>query len=397
MSTTAQAPVAAGDDVVDVEERTGPRKRVIALGVGVVALILALVFGLPWLAYARSHESTDDARIDASSVLVNSKIAERVSSIAVDTDQRVKKGQLLIVLDSSDEQAKMAQARANYDMAIANQRTLSMQGQGGVAAASADIGGSQAGVDVASAQLAATQAQVPAAQQAYRKAQADLARTQSLVATGDVPRAQLDAMKAQAAAAAAQLRAARYQVGVASANVAASQQRVGASQGGLTTAQGRLAQSTDPSQVEGAKAQLDLVKQTLGYTKIYSPIDGYVGEKSVEVGQTVSPGVPLLTIIPDDVFITANFKETQVGVMKPGQEVDISVDAYKGVKFTGTVASINPASQGTYALVPPQNSTGNFVKVTQRIPVKIVFDKSYDASKYPMRPGMSVEASVKVR
>src|SRR5665213_1151610 len=202
MSTTAEVPATSGDVA---EERTGPRKRVIAMIVGGIALVALLWFGIPWLAYARSHQSTDDARVDASSVLVNSKISERVSSIAVDTNQAVKKGQLLIVLDDSDEQAKMAQARANYDMAIADQRTLSLQGQGGVSSASADTGGSQAGVDVASAQLAATQAQVPAAQQAYQKAEADLARTQSLVGTGDVPRAQLDAMKAQAAAAAAQL------------------------------------------------------------------------------------------------------------------------------------------------------------------------------------------------
>ena len=392
---TAEVTAPAGGDV-EVAEKTGPRKRVIGAIVGAIALIAILWVGIPWLIYARAHESTDDARVDASSVLVNSKIAERVSSIAVDTNAAVKKGQLLIVLDDSDERAKMAQARANYDMALANQRTLSLQGQGGLAAASADVGGSQAGVGVAQAQLAATQAQVPAAEQAYQKAQADLARTRSLVATGDVPRAQLDAVRAQAAAAAAQLRAAQYQVGVASANVSASQARVGAAAGGVTTAQGRLAQSNDPSQVEGAKAQLDLVKQNLGYTKIYAPIDGYVGEKNVEIGQTVNPGVPLLTIIPNAVFVTANFKETQIGVMKPGQQVDITVDAYKGVKFTGTVASINPASQGTYALVPAQNSTGNFVKVTQRIPVKIVFDSSYDAAKYPMRPGMSVEASVKV-
>jgi membrane fusion protein (multidrug efflux system) len=393
MSTTAQVPATAGDVA---EERTGPRKRVIAMIVGGIALIALLWFGIPWLAYARSHQSTDDARVDASSVLVNSKINERVNAIEVDTDQAVKKGQLLIVLDDTDERAKLAQAQANFDMTIANQRTLSLQGQGGVGSASADIGGSQAGVEVAQAQLAATQSAVPAAQQNYQRAEADLARTQSLVSTGDVPRANLDAARANAAAAASQLQAAEAQVGVANANITASQSKIGEAQGGLTTAQGRLAQSSDPSQVEGAKAQLDLVKQNLGYTKIYSPIDGYVGEKSVEVGQTVSPGVPLLTIIPNDIFVTANFKETQIGVMKPGQEVDISVDAYKGVKFTGTVDSINPASQSTYALVPAQNSTGNFVKVTQRIPVKIVFDSSYDAAKYPMRPGMSVEASVKV-
>jgi len=104
----------------------------------------------------------------------------------------------------------------------------------------------------------------------------------------------------------------------------------------------------------------------------------------------------LLTVIPNNVFVTANFKETQLGDVRPGEEVDLSVDAYKGVTFTGRVDSINPASQNTYALVPAQNATGNFVKVTQRIPVKIVFD-NYDAARYPMRPGMSVEASVKVR
>lgn len=381
----------------EVEERTGPRKRVIFGVIGAIVLVIALWFGIPWLAYARTHESTDDARVDATEVIVNSKIAERVSAIDVSTDQAVKKGQLLIVLDDSDERAKLAQAQANYDLAVADQRALSLQGRGGVSAAAAQVGGSQASVEVARAQLAAAQAQVPAAEQAYQKAEADLARTQSLVSTGDVPRANLDAVKAQASAAAAQLRAARDQVGVAASGVDAAQQSVGASQGGLTTAQGKLAQSVDPSQVEGAKAQLDLAKQMMGYTKIYSPIDGYVGEKTVEVGQTVSPGVALLTLIPNDSYVTANFKETQVGAMKPGQEVDISVDAYHGVTFTGTVASINPASQGTYALIPAQNATGNFVKVTQRIPVKIVFDKSYDAKKYPMRPGMSVEASVKVR
>ena len=132
-------------------------------------------------------------------------------------------------------------------------------------------------------------------------------------------------------------------------------------------------------------------------TKIYSPIDGYVGEKSVEIGQSVSPSMTLLTIIPNRVFITANYKETQVGAMRPGQPVDIKVDAYKGIVFHGTVDSINPASQNTYALVPAQNSTGNFVKVTQRIPVKIAFDAGTDLRKYPMRPGMSVETSVQVK
>ena len=395
MDSRENPPAAVAE--TDDETRTSPRKRVIFGVLGGIALIFVIIFGVKYYLYARVHESTDDARVDASQVEINSKISERVNQILIDTNDPVKKGQLLIVLDTSDERARLAQAQANFDLALANQHTLSLQGQGGVAAASADVGGSEAGTDVAGAQVLAAESQVPAAQQNYQKTMADLARTQSLVSTGDVPRQNLDAARAAAAAAAAQLRGARAQVSVAQANQNAASSNVSAAEGGLLTAQGKLAQSNDPSQVESQKAALDLARQSLAYTRIVSPINGYIGEKSVEVGQTVSPGMALMTVIPDDVFVTANFKETQLGSMRPGQPVDIGVDAYKGVTFHGHVISINPASQNTYALVPAQNATGNFVKVTQRIPVKIGFDSDYDKTKYPMRPGMSVEASVKVR
>ncbi|HEY5257711.1 MAG TPA: HlyD family secretion protein [Candidatus Baltobacteraceae bacterium] len=388
---------AAGEVPVDVEEeRTGPRKRVIFGVLGVIAAIVIIFYGGKWFLYARVHQSTDDARIDASVVQINSKITERVDSILVDTDDAVKKGQVLVILDNADETAKVAQAKANYDLALANQRTLSEQGRGGVAQAQAAVSGSQAAANAVSGQVATALETVPSARAAYAKAQADLARTQSLVSTGDIPRAQLDAARATAAAAYAQLQTAQTQVGSSGSNLNAAQEQVGAQQGALEAAQGKLAQATDPSQVEAAKASYDQALQTLGYTKIVSPIDGSIGEKSVDIGQTVGTGMTLLTVIPDKIFVTANFKETQLGDMRPGQEVDLSVDAYKGVKFTGHVDSINPASQNTYALVPAQNATGNFVKVTQRVPVKIVFD-NYDAKHYPMRPGMSVEASVKVR
>jgi membrane fusion protein (multidrug efflux system) len=389
--------------------RTGPRKRVIFGVLGAIAAVLLLIWGVNWYLYARVHESTDDARVDASTVEVNSKIGERVNSISVQTNAPVKKGQLLLVLDDTDERARVAQAQANFDLAVANQRTQGVQGQGGVSqaesnviAAQTQVPLSQAGVEAAAAQLRAAQAQIPAAQQAYERAAADFNRTQSLVSTGDLPRQQLDAARATEAAAAAGLRGAQDNAGVASANLSASQQRVagsqagiGAAQGGLLTAQGKLSQSSDPSQVEAARAALDLAKLTLSYTKIYASIDGYVGEKSVEVGLTVGPGMTLLTLIPNNVFITANYKETQVGDMKPNQPVDIKVDAYKGVTFHGHVVSINPASQNTYALIPSQNATGNFVKVTQRIPVKIAIDDA--RADMPLRPGMSVETSVKVR
>ncbi|MBV8149031.1 MAG: HlyD family secretion protein [Candidatus Eremiobacteraeota bacterium] len=391
------------------EQRARPRKRVFLIAGGVVVLILVIVFGIPWLLYALAHQSTDDARVDADVIAVTSKIPERVDRILVDTNQPVRRGQLLIVLDNKDELAKVQQAQAQYDLALANQRTLTQQNRGGVTQASGNVANeqaqvpvAQAGVDQAQAQLQVAASQVPAAQQAFDRAQADYRRTVSLVSTGDEPSQQLDAMRATQAQAAAQLRSSEDQVTAAQASVSAAQERVFASaagvsaaQGGLVTAQGKLAQSADPSQVEAAKAQLDLAKQNLAYTRIYSATNGYVGEKSVEIGQTVNAGTTLITVIPQTVYITANYKETQMGNMRVGQPVDIHVDAYKGVTFHGHVVSVNPASQNTYALVPAQNATGNFVKVTQRIPVRISIDDQ--RADMPLRPGMSVETSVKVK
>jgi membrane fusion protein, multidrug efflux system len=391
------------------EARSRPRKRVFFVIGAAVVIAVALIWGVPWLTYLLSHEGTDDAHVAADEVAITSKIPERINQILVDTNQPVRRGQLLIVLDNKDELAKLRQAQAQYDLAVANQRATTEQGQGGVSQASGQIANAQAEVPVAqdavsqaNAQLHAAQAQVPAAQQAYDKAQADFRRVNSLVATGDVASQQLDAVRAASAGAAAQLRGSLDQVSVAEANVAAAQGRVTATDaavtaasGGMTTAQGKLAQADDPSQVEAAAAQLYLAKQNLKYTRIYAPIDGYVGEKSAEVGQTIGAGITLMTLVPHRVYITANYKETQMGKMRVGQAADVHVDAYKGVTFHGHVASINPASENTYALVPAQNASGNFVKVTQRIPVRIEVDDQ--RSDLPLRPGMSVETYVKVK
>ncbi|HEY8314737.1 MAG TPA: HlyD family secretion protein [Candidatus Baltobacteraceae bacterium] len=391
-------------------KRSSPVKRTIGTIVAAIAIVALLIFGIKYFTYARAHQSTDDARVDANTVDVTSKIGERVDKILVDTNQHVRKGQLLLALDSVDEQAKVRQAQANLQVALETQQAGVQQGSGGIAQARAEISNaqaqiplSQAGVDASVAQVRAAQAQLPAAQAALSRAQADLRRTQSLVSTGDLPAQQLDAARSAEAAAASQYRAALDNINVAQANLNASQQKVsasvagvGAAQGGLQTAQGKLTQAQGPAQIAAQRAALDIAKQNLKYTKIYAPIDGSIGQKNVEVGQTVQPGMSLLTEIPNAVFVIANFKETQVGDMRPGQTVDVKVDAYKGQTFQGVVQSINPASQGTYALVPAQNSTGNFVKVTQRIPVKIEF-KNVDFTRYPMRPGMSVEAAVKVR
>ena len=415
---TARTPQANGAGTAAVEEpddtdldggRKRPSRRIILIVVAAIVIVAAIVWGIPWLTYMLSHEGTDDAHVSADVVAVTSKIPERINRILVDTNQQVHKGQLLLVLDNKDELARLRQAQAQYDLAVANQRATTTQGQGGVAQAGGAVAGSRAQVPMAqdavaqaNAQLLSAQAQVPAAQSAYDKAQSDYRRVSSLVNTGDVAPQQLDAVRAQSAGAAAQLHAAENQVSVAEANVAAAGSRVTATSaavneasGALTTAQGKLAQASDPSQVEAAAAQLYLAKQALSYTRISASTDGYIGQKNVELGQTVGAGLTLMTIVPHKIYIIANYKETQMGKMRVGQPVEIKVDAYKGVTFKGHVASINPASENTYALVPAQNASGNFVKVTQRIPVRIEVDEQ--RSDYPLRVGMSVETYVNVK
>jgi membrane fusion protein (multidrug efflux system) len=244
------------------------------------------------------------------------------------------------------------------------------------------------------------------------------------VKTGDASQQQLDAERAGQAQAQAQYRAALDQVTSAQTSVAQAQARltsaiaaataaeagIGAQEGQLETAQGHLSESAAPSrvpavaaqaaaaeaQVASVRAQAQTARDQLNYTVIRSPIEGFVGAKDVEVGATVSPGQSLLELVPrSNLYITANFKETQLTNMKVGQDVDISVDAYKGTDFHGRVESIGPASQNTFSLIPAQNATGNFVKVTQRLPVRIsVVDPPADK---PLRVGMSVETSVKVK
>lgn len=398
--------------------------RTLFIVVGAVVVILVLIWGARWLSYALAHQTTDDAKVDADTVVVTSKIQERVDRILTDTNQTVHRGQLLIALDDRDEATKVAQAQAalnaqvatqqaaqqNVDLTRAQQSAQNSQNSGGIAAAQAQIASADSSYADAVQQLAAAQAQVSGAHEALLKANADLGRTQALVASGDEPRANLDAAKAAAADAQSQYQATVDRVNAARAAAQAAKAIISANQGQLQTAQGKLAESQTPykvstqvaqaesagAQVASARAQLRAAQDQLSYTKIYSPIDGFVAEKDVEVGQTVSPGTTLLNLVPSNkIYITANYKETQVGEMKPGQKVDISVDAYKGTAFHGHVEAVGPASQNQFALVPAQNATGNFVKVTQRIPVRIIVDDP-PADK-PLRPGMSVETSVAIK
>lgn len=437
-----------------VEEPRGARRRppLAVIVLAAIAVVAGLVWGVRFIAYATTHQSTDDARIDGDTVTITSKISERVARILVDTNQTVRKGDVLIRLDDADERTKYQQAEAvveaqramaraaqeNVALAEQQQTAQATQGTGGVDSARAQIqnaranyeasneqvGVARAGVDQALAQLRVAQAQVPSAREQLNRANADLARIAALVRSGDFSQQQLDAQRAAQAQAQAQYQAsndsvtaaqtavtqaqARLTAAIATAN--AAQAGIGAQRGQLVTAQGRLSESTAPSRIPATQAQADatqaqvaslaaqanIARDQLGYTVIRSPIDGIVGAKNVEVGATVSPGQALMQIVPSSgQYVTANFKETQLGNMRVGQPVDIDIDAYKGTPFAGRVDSIGPASQNTFSLIPAQNATGNFVKVTQRVPVRITFVNP-PADK-PLRVGMSVEASVRVK
>jgi membrane fusion protein, multidrug efflux system len=461
MDSTKTAPAVAGGNgpsapgaaPADAQAKAAPNPAVrtgILIAI-VVLVILALFYGIRFLIYALAHQTTDDAKIDADQVQITSKISERVDRVVVDTNQYVHRGQLLVLLDDRDEttrynnaaaalaadQGQSRAAQATVGLTHDQQVAQNQQNTGAIAQARAGVGSASAEAEAAQAQseedaasaaalaadVRAAQAGVPGALQNLRKAQADLSRTESLVSTGDFSQQQLDAARAQERAAQSSYDQARQAVDAASANFQSAQQKyasqvastngaqstIAANQGALVTAEGRLAESSAPervavqrgnadaalAQVATARAQAKIAADNLSYTKIHSPIDGYVGQKSVDIGQTVSPGTVLLTIVPLNVYITANFKETQMGNIRRGQHVDVNIDAYKGVKFDGVVETISPASQNSFSLIPAQNASGNFVKVTQRVPVRIQFVNP--DPKYPLRVGMSVETSVKVK
>jgi membrane fusion protein (multidrug efflux system) len=440
-------------ETVETEVKAKRRRPpVLVIVIGAIVLIAALIWGVRYLAYASAHQTTDDARVDADTVAVTSKIQERVAQVLVDTNQPVRKGQVLVRLDDTDEHAALQQAQAGLTAQRANARAAqenvaltraqvaaqATQGAGGVTAARSSIQNASAqaqsaqqqadaarsAIAQAQAQVRVAQSQVPAARAGLQRANADLARYTALVRSGDIASQQLDAQRAAQAQAQSQYQAAldnvtaaqtgvaqaqsRYTAAIAAANAASA--GIGAQQGQLQTAQGRLTESDNPYRVSATQAQADAAyaqagslqaqvqtaQDRLSYTQIRSPIDGIVGAKNIEVGATVAPGQSLMTIVPNSgLYITANYKETQLGSVKVDQPVDVDVDAYKGVTFQGHVCAIAPASQNTFSLVPAQNATGNFVKVTQRIPVRICVDNP--PTDKPLRVGMSVVTSIKVK
>jgi membrane fusion protein (multidrug efflux system) len=387
-----------------------------------VVVILFIIGGV-WLWATSGRESTDDAQVDAHVTPVAARIGGTVLSVPVADNQQVEGGAVLVEIDPRDYQVALDKARA--DLADAEAAAVAARAdvpitsatatgsvsnaRGGIVAAEAGIEAGQRGVTAAQSRLASAQAKEREAEANATKTAKDVERLRSLLGKDEISQQQFDAAVAAADAAKATLDGAKSQVEEAQIGIRVAESNLNAARGGHEQAMAQLRTAeTAPDQIKAIRARADAadahVKQlqaavqqaelNLQYATVKSPVKGVVSKKTVEVGQVIQPGQPLMTIIPlDQVWITANFKETQLDQMRPGQPVRIQVDAYGGKEFKGHVESIAAATGARFSLLPPENATGNFVKVVQRVPVKIVLEQGQDP-QHLLRPGMSVTPTV---
>jgi membrane fusion protein (multidrug efflux system) len=400
-------------------------KRALLAG-GLAFLVAAGVLAGPRLYRAlTAYESTDDAFVEGHVIQMSPKVGGHVARLLVDDNQDVKAGDLLVEIDPRDYQARVAQARAALDAAVARARAARI-GVGltdttsgaAVEQANANVTLSRSGVESAQAALTTAQSRVVEARARVVSAEteagrakidaaryADLFREQAVsaqdrdnsaaaaqraVAAVDEARASEQAARSALHQAQSQLAEARAKVGEslgrqASANSAP--QQVAVSRAQLAVLEGEVGRT---------RADLDAAELNLSYTRITAPVAGRITRKSVELGALVQPGQALFALVPTDFWVVANFKETQLRDMRPGQPAEVKVDAWGGRTYRGHVDSIQTGAGARFSLLPPENATGNYVKVVQRVPVKIVFDEAFDAD-HPLGPGMSVVPSVKVR
>lgn len=389
--------------------RNKGRKRILIV-LGAIALI---VISVPLYLHIMAWESTDDAQIDGYIYPISSRVAGYCVRVAVDDNQRVEAGTVLAQLDPKDYEVAVANAKAtlaNDESSAAAQQTgvpiTSVNTSSQLSTAEADVENANAGLVAAQKSFDAAQASLMQAEANDLKAQDDVNRYKPLAAKDEIPQQiytqAVDSEKATAAA-----------VEAARATAAAAEQAVTEARARIVQAQAELQYAqTQPQQIsvqrsrahaaeaetERATAALQQAQLNLQYTTIVAPVTGIVGQRSVQPGQNVVPGQQMMTIVPLDsqnIWVTANFKETQLKYMRPGQPVRIRVDTY-GRTYDGHVLNIAGASGARYSVLPPENATGNYVKVVQRIPVKIVFENGQDP-EHLLRPGMSVEPDVRVR
>jgi membrane fusion protein (multidrug efflux system) len=392
----------------------------------ILIVVLVLISGgyMFWL-HLSKFESTDDAQVDGQVYAISSRISGHVIDVKVDDEQEVKAGDILVVLDPKDYEVAVAKARADLADAVATysssrndvpitstntQSTLTTANSARLDA-SAGVSGSERQLGAARARLGTAQANVRVAQANFTKAAQDVERYKQLVSKDEISKQQYDQAVAAMDAARATLDAQNATVNEATQNISVSEKNVEQAQTRVEQANAQIqAALTGPQQVKvtEAKAQsaaakvdqqramLDQAELNLKYTTIVAPIDGVVGKKNVAIGQNTAPGQELMAIVPlDNLWITANFKETQLQKMRVGQTVKIKADAYDR-EYTGKIQRLAGASGARFSLLPPENATGNYVKVVQRIPVRIALDPGQN-SDHLLRQGMSVTPTVQLQ
>jgi membrane fusion protein (multidrug efflux system) len=385
----------------------GPRFRILLI----VGAIVLLVGGFFLWRYFTSYEDTDDAQVDGHLNSISARVSGHVAKLLVEDNQYVKAGTPLLLIDPKDYEVALDRAKADYADALAlaeaakvNVPITSVSTSSQLSTAQADVENAQHGIYAARQQYTAANAQLAEAEANNVRAQDDLVRYKQLVDKQEVSQQQYDQAVAAAKASAAAVDAAR-------ASAAAAEHQVEQAQARLLQARASLrAAETAPQQVaairsraQSAQAEVDLKKAALdqaalnlSYTLVVAPVDGVVTNRTAEVGQNVAVGQELMRVVNlDDIWVTANFKETQLKHLQVGQPVTIHVDA-NGENYKGHVQSIAGASGAITSLLPPENATGNYVKVVQRIPIKITFDPG-ETKEHVLRPGMSVEPKVWVR
>jgi membrane fusion protein, multidrug efflux system len=393
-------------------ERKSRLKRVLGNRKVQVTLALIMIISalLIWWYYS-FWESTDDAQIDGHIMQISARISGHVSKVRFEDNQFAKAGTILVEIDPTDYQvaydrakAAQAEAAAAAEAARAGVPITSIGTSSQVATARARVENARAGILGAQKELEAARARHAEAKANSAKYQSDLRRYTPLVLHDVISRQQYDQVVAAAKVAAAGVEA-------ADASARAARQQVAQARGELAQMEANLRSArTGPQQVtvarsrsvsaeaalKNAGAMVEQARLNLGYTRVAAPVDGITGKKGVEIGQNVQPGQVLLYLVPvEDVWVTANFKENQLRKIRPGQHVTISVDAYHR-EYDGYVESIGAASGARFSLFPPENATGNYIKVVQRIPVRIRFSRGQDA-KHLLRPGMSVVPKVRVK
>jgi membrane fusion protein, multidrug efflux system len=405
-STTTENTGVAGADSAAPGRRRNVKPYLV---VGVIVAVAAGAYAIYTFA-TRGTESTDDAQVDADIVPVSARVSGMVLHVHVVDNQVVKKGDLLVELDPADlaarekqVEAELAAARAQSDAADAQVNIVSATSKGGLSSARAQLSGSAMSLASADAQVDSAKAAVERAKAEAARADDDLNRGLSLLKDQAIPKAQVDSAKATADAAHAAVAQADAQLAEAQDMKRTAVTRIAEAQGHVEQSapvEAQLAAAKANAELAHARvasteAELEQAKLQLSYTKIESPAGGLLSKLDVHEGQLLQAGQPVVSVVPSVTYVTANFKETQVGEMRPGLRASISVDAYPGRKFEGTIQSTSPGTGARFSLLPADNATGNFVKVVQRLPVKIAWT-NLPGAVHPSA-GMSADVTVYTR